>query len=174
MQSGLRVWDPAVRIGHWMLVASVAAAWLTKTGWEAWHERTGYVALAIVALRAVWGFVGPVRARFSDFAVAPSTGFAYAWAMLARREPRHLGHNPLGGWMVIALLGVVMLVGVTGWLYTTDRFWGVEWVAELHEVLTDLLLILVALHVAGVLYASYRHRENLIAAMMHGRKREHD
>ena len=174
MQSGLRVWDPAVRIGHWMLVASVAAAWLTKTGWESWHERTGYGALAIVVLRAVWGFVGPVRARFSDFVVAPSTGLGYACAMLARREPRHLGHNPLGGWMVIALLVVVMLVGVTGWLYTTDRFWGVEWVAELHEVLTDLLLILVALHVAGVLYASYRHRENLIAAMMHGRKREHD
>ena len=94
--------------------------------------------------------------------------------MLARREPRYLGHNPLGGWMIVALLLMVGLVGASGWLYTTDRFWGVAWVEELHEQLSNLLLILVALHVAGVLYASYRHRENLIAAMIHGRKREHD
>jgi len=174
MQGGVRVWDPAIRIGHWLLVTSVAAAWLTKTGWESWHERLGYVALAVMAGRVVWGFVGPVHARFSDFIVAPPAGLDYAREMLARREPRYLGHNPLGGWTIVALLLMVGLVGASGWLYTTDRFWGVAWVEELHEQLSNLLLILVALHVAGVLYASYRHRENLIAAMIHGRKREHD
>ena len=69
---------------------------------------------------------------------------------------------------------IVALVGITGWLYTTDRFWGVEWVETLHSRLTDLLLILAGLHVTGVVYASFRHRENLAGAMLHGRKREHD
>lgn len=65
-----------------------------------------------------------------------------------------------------------MRVGVSGWLYTTDRFWGVEWVETLHSILANLLLILAAVHVLGALYASFRHRENLVAAMVHGRKRQ--
>jgi cytochrome b len=91
--------------------------------------------------------------------------------MLRRREPRHLGHNPLGGWMTVILLLTVALVGLSGWLYTTDRFWGVEWVERLHSTLADALLALAAVHVAGAIYASFRHRENLVAAMVHGRKR---
>jgi cytochrome b len=168
------VWDPAVRVGHWLLVSSVAVAWLTRAGSHEWHEIAGYVALAIVALRVLWGWVGPARARFSDFVVRPAAGLAYARDMMKRREARHLGHNPLGGWMILALLLVVALLGFTGWLYTTDRYWGVEWVETLHSRLADLLWILVGLHVAGVLYASFHHRENLPAAMLHGRKRKQD
>lgn len=170
----LKVWDPVVRIGHWLLVASVVLAWLTKAGWDGWHELIGYVSLAIVAMRAVWGWSGPAAARFGTFVRSPAITLDYARQMLARREPHYVGHNPLGAWMIIALLLNVMLVGLTGWLYTTDRFWGVEWVETLHSRLADLLLVLAALHLAGVLYASYRHRENLIAAMLHGRKRTPD
>lgn len=170
----LKVWDPVVRIGHWLLVASVVLAWLTKAGWDGWHELIGYVSLAIVAMRAVWGWSGPAAARFGTFVRSPAITLEYARQMLARREPHYVGHNPLGAWMIIALLLNVMLVGLTGWLYTTDRFWGVEWVETLHSRLADLLLVLAALHLAGVLYASYRHRENLIAAMLHGRKRTPD
>ena len=72
--------------------------------------------------------------------------------------------------MVVALLVMVTLVGASGWLYTTDRYWGVEWVETLHDALANVLFALVGLHVAGVLYASVRHRENLIGAMFHGRK----
>lgn len=167
----IAVWDPLVRIGHWGLVACVAFAWLTRTGGHDWHERLGYGALAIVALRVVWGFIGPRSARFSAFVHSPVSTLAYAWLMLAAREPRHVGHNPLGGWMILALLFTVAAVGLSGWLYTTDTYWGVEWVADLHEALSDLLLGLIALHLAGVALASYRHRENLVAAMLHGRKR---
>lgn len=171
---GLRVWDPVVRVGHWLLVASVALAWLTRTGWDGWHERIGYVSLAVVAMRVVWGWLGPAHARFHTFVVSPSVALKFARQMVSRQEPRHLGHNPLGGWMIVVLLLIVALVGVTGWLYTTDRFWGVEWVEDLHSLLANVLLVLTGVHLAGVLYASYRHRENLVAAMVHGRKRERD
>ena len=73
--------------------------------------------------------------------------------------------------MILALLLVAMLTGLSGWLYTTDAFWGVEWVEEVHEALAEALLVLIAVHVAGVLFSSRRHRENLAAAMLHGRKR---
>lgn len=165
------VWDPVVRIGHWLLVSSVAAAWLTR-GPGDWHVRIGYVALAVVAVRFVWGWIGPTRARFRDFVRSSGTTLVYAREMLAGKERRYLGHNPLGAWMIVALLLDITLVGVTGWMFTTDRYWGVEWVERLHELLADALLVLIALHVSGVLYASWRHRENLVVAMIHGRKRE--
>lgn len=170
----VRVWDPVVRLGHWLLVAAVAAAWFTRHSAGSWHEIVGYASLAIVGLRLVWGAIGSRYARFSGFVVAPRATLAYARQVWRRREPRHLGHNPLGGWMVVALAVLVILVGASGWLYTTDRFWGIAWVEAVHLWLTYLLFALVALHVAGVLYASLRHRENLVAAMIHGRKRGTD
>jgi len=171
MNPTVKVWDALVRVGHWSLVLSVIFAWLTRHGWGRWHEWIGYVSLAIVAVRIVWGWTGSQHARFDDFVRSLAVIWRYARQMLQGREPRYLGHNPLGGWMILALLFNVTLVGVSGWLYTTDRFWGVEWVETLHSMLTDLLLILAAVHVLGALYASFRHRENLVAAMVHGRKR---
>jgi cytochrome b len=73
--------------------------------------------------------------------------------------------------MIVALILAVILVGFTGWLYTTEAYWGVAWVEKLHETLSNMLLCLIALHVAGVVFSSIRHRENLAAAMLHGKKR---
>lgn len=160
-----------MRVLHWTLAASVAAAWLTREGWGRWHEWIGYAALALVALRIAWGFVGTRYARFAQFVRGPAAVLRYAGRFLARSEPRHLGHNPLGGWMIVALVVNVVLAGASGWLYTTDSYWGVEWVANLHDALSTSLLVLIALHVAGVAITSVRHRENLVAAMLHGRKR---
>jgi cytochrome b len=74
--------------------------------------------------------------------------------------------------MAVLLLVMVASVGFTGWLYTTDRYWGVDWVEELHETLSNILFLCVALHLAGVIYTSIHHRENLVGAMLHGKKRE--
>lgn len=167
----LRVWDLWVRIGHWLLVLSVTAAWFTRHGGGAWHEWLGYAALAIVAVRIVWGFVGSTHARFADFVYPPQAVIAYTRQLVRRREAHYLGHNPLGGYMVLALLVTVALTAISGWLYTTDRFWGIEWVGNTHERLSDLLLLLIALHVAGVVFTSAREGQNLVAAMIHGRKR---
>ena len=164
----MRVWDAFVRVAHWTLVACVSAAWFAR---GVPHEWLGYAALAVVVLRVLWGFAGPASARFSRFVRGPSPTAAYAGRVFARREERHVGHNPLGGWMIVALLTTVMLVSASGWLAITDRYWGVEWVQDLHQWLADLLLALAALHVAGVAYSSLRHGENLVGAMITGRKR---
>ena len=168
----VRVWDAPVRILHWSLVLSVATAWLTRHSPGRWHEWLGYAALAIVLTRALWGFLGTHYARFGDFVRSGPETAAYARSVFSGREARFVGHNPLGGGMVVVLLVMVVAVGFTGWLYTTDRYWGVEWVEELHETLSDVLFLFVALHLAGVIFTSFRHRENLVGAMLHGCKRE--
>jgi cytochrome b len=164
------VWDPIVRVGHWLLTLTIVFAWLTRHSPGPWHEWIGYASLAIIAVRLVWGWRASEYARFTYFVRGPRETLAYARALISGRESRTLGHNPLGGWMIVALLLTATIVGASGWLYTTDRFWGVEWVETLHRRSTNILWALVGLHVAGVFYTSLRHRENLVAAMLHGRK----
>lgn len=166
----IKVWDPLVRIGHWTLVAGIALAWITREAGP-WHEWIGYLVLAVVAVRIVWGVIGTRYARFTQFIRSPAYTIGYGKQILTHSEPRHIGHNPLGGWMIVTLLITVALVGASGWLYTTDRFWGVEWVEEVHEALADFMLVLVALHIGGVVFSSLRHHENLVRAMLSGRKR---
>jgi len=167
----VRVWDPYVRVLHWLLAIAVLLAWLTREGWGLWHDWLGYAALALTAARLPWGWLGPRHARFADFLHPLGRTLAYARSFLTGTAPRYLGHNPLGGWMVVALLAGVAATSVTGWLYTTETYWGIEWVQTLHKWCANVLLALATLHVAGVAAASLRHRENLVAAMIHGRKR---
>ena len=166
----VRVWDPLVRIFHWGLVTMVLVAWITHEGPALVHDGAGYVALALVSFRLVWGVVGSEHARFTSFIRSPGVMLDYARRLRAGTEPRYLGHNPLGGWMILALLATAFGASLTGWLLTTDRFWGVAWVELSHGLLADLILILAALHVAGVVLTSRRHKESLIAAMFHGQK----
>lgn len=167
----IRVWDPLVRIFHWSLAVSFALAWLTAESWEELHHFAGYAAAGLIAFRLLWGLFGPRYARFSQFVRRPADTLGYLGAVLKGREPRYLGHNPAGGLMILGLIFVMALTALTGWMYTTDAFWGVEWVEETHEAAATALLGLVALHVAGVVMASVRHRENLALAMFTGRKR---
>jgi cytochrome b len=167
----LRVWDRAVRLLHWALVASVALAALSTLVLFGVHQPAGYVALVVVALRVLWGGVGGRYARFTQFVRAPRTTLRYLRLLLAHREPRYLGHNPLGGWMVVALMLCVSGLALTGWLYTTDAFWGNEAVEDAHRALAWALLGLVLAHVCGVIFTGLRQRENLVAAMFSGAKR---
>lgn len=169
-KSELTVWDRPVRLLHWALALSVACAWWTGGHTDGWHENLGYAAAAIVALRVAWGF-GPSRyARFAQFVRGPRATWSYARAVWRGTAPRHLGHNPLGGWMVLALLGCVGLLGLSGWLYTTDWLWGYGWLYWTHFVLGWLLVGLVGLHLGGVAFTGWQHRENLVRAMITGRK----
>ena len=171
-QDGMvKVWDPLVRIFHWSLVVGIAAAWLTADVWDRAHEWIGYAVGALIAIRLVWGFVGPEHARFSQFVKGPRETLAYVGRILRGRAERYLGHNPAGAAMIVALLIVISGTVITGWMMTLDAFWGVEWVEDLHEVLANVILVLVAFHVAGVIHASITHRENLVRAMITGWKR---
>lgn len=167
-----RVWDPLVRILHAAFIVGVAAAWLSRHARGPWHEWIGYGVLAALAIRLVWGLVGTRPARFASFVRGPRATLGYARALLVGQAPRHLGHNPLGAWMIVALLLALALTTVSGWMSTTDRWWGVAWVADLHLYAAWAILALLPLHIAGALHASRKHRENLVAAMIHGRKRQ--
>lgn len=110
----IKVWDPLVRLFHWSLVAAFAIAWLTGDEESRLHEFAGYTVIGLVLFRVLWGFVGTKHARFRDFVRRPSTVLAYARDLLAGKARRYLGHNPLGGVMIIALLLSLLVTGVTG------------------------------------------------------------
>jgi cytochrome b len=164
------VWDAATRLFHWCLALGFATAWISEAG-EELHEGAGYLVLALVAFRFVWGFVGPTHARFADFVRPPGDVVRYLLALAAGDPPRHLGHNPAGGGMIVALLVAVSITAGSGALMVTDRCWGVDWVEDLHALSSDLTLLLIAGHLCGVAVSSLLHHENLVLAMLTGRKR---
>jgi cytochrome b len=171
MASTVRVWDPFVRVFHWSLVASFALAWLTAEEAKSIHIWAGYAAGALIALRLVWGVIGTRYARFEQFVRSPIAVAAYLRDVVTGREARYLGHNPVGGLMILALIAAMAAVCATGYLQTTDAFWGVDWVEGVHEGAASLLLGLVGIHVLGVVVTGFKHRENLVRAMVTGRKR---
>lgn len=185
----VRVWDPLVRLFHWSLVLAFAVAYLSGEGDDEWirlHELSGYAVAGLVLFRLLWGFVGTRHARFSDFVFSPATVLAYTRDLLRGQARRYLGHNPLGGAMVVALLIMLTLATFTGliaygageqaggplapWLGRADP-WAAEAFEEIHEFSANATLALVALHIAGVIVSSLLHRENLVRAMFTGRKR---
>jgi cytochrome b len=167
----IKVWDPLVRMFHWTLVLSFLIGWISADEWDGLHLWTGYVAAALVAFRLMWGLYGPGYARFRQFVRSPGAVAAYLRDIALGRERRYIGHNPAGGVMILALLAGMAVLCVTGWLMTTDAFFGSEMLEDTHEAVANLMLLLVALHVGGVIVASLRHRENLVVAMLTGRKR---
>ena len=174
----VRVWDIGVRLFHWSFAAAVTAAWLTHVLHDrshALHVWIGYAAVGLVAARLLWGFVGTRHARFADFIKSPLHVVRYTGQMISGKAPRHLGHNPLGALMVLALLALVVVQATTGYVMTHRGLslfgLGHRQLEELHGLTGNLFLILVPLHILGVVVASLMHRENLVAAMITGRKR---
>ncbi|MDE4063648.1 cytochrome b/b6 domain-containing protein [Phaeobacter gallaeciensis] len=167
--STIKVWDPLVRIFHWSLVAGMAYEMLAEAGTDV-HEFVGYGLLALVAVRIIWGFIGTKHALFSDFVTNPIDTVAYLKDIVVGHPKRYLGHNPAGAAMVLLLLIAVSGTAGTGWAMTTDALWGEEWIEELHEICAYGTIVLVAGHVIGVIVASVQHRENLLRAMITGRK----
>lgn len=165
------VWDRFVRVFHWSVVGGCAVNILLLEGGRTPHEIVGYAVAALVAARIVWGFIGATHARFADFTPRPAVLIGYLQALVRGREPRWRGHNPAAAVMIFALLGVLIGLGVTGWMTTLDMFWGEEWLEDLHKALADGLQIMVLIHAAAAVVESLRHRENLILAMITGEKR---
>ncbi len=167
----VRVWDPFVRVSHWSLLVASIVVWGSAEE-QAWlHEQTGYFILALIGLRVLWGLIGSRHARFSDFLYGPEQTLAYMKRLGAGRPQSYLGHNPAGGWMVVALLCAMLAAGASGVLMGTGdpEFW-----EDLHEGFANLTLFLVVVHVGGVLLSSMLHEENLIRAMWTGVKMRRD
>lgn len=199
----VKVWDPFVRIFHWTVVASFFIAYFTEDDLMWLHEIAGYTILILVIARIVWGIIGSRYARFTNFIYKPSTVKQYLSDILHSNSKRYLGHNPLGGLMVVVLLIMLLLTSwsgiqleeieesakgasLTNQSYVLNiqliksavadddkgksadhEFW-----EEIHEFLAEATLFLVFLHVAGVIFSSIAYGENLVRAMVTGRKRE--
>jgi cytochrome b len=193
----VRVWDPLLRVFHWGLVTAFAVAWLSADEVQPVHELAGYAVAGLIAFRLIWGFVGSRFARFAQFLRGPAVTLSYLGDMMRGRERRYIGHNPAGAVMVVALLLTLAGTALTGWLleeptrlslvpelpqavspafadgmddHDRDDDEGMEALEDVHEALATFALVLVALHVGGVLLASFRHRENLARAMVTGTK----
>ncbi len=167
----VKVWDPVVRILHWTMALGVIANLSLLRESDDLHNIVGYVVLGALSLRIIWGFFGTRHARFVDFVPRPATLVGYLKAMLARREPRYIGHNPAGSVMIIGLMVLLATLGVTGWMMSLDRFWGVAWVETLHETAANIVTAAAVLHVVAAIFESVRHRENLPWSMVTGYKR---
>lgn len=162
----VRVWDLGVRAFHWGLAALVLTNLILGDEPFALHLWLGYLAGVLVVFRVIWGLLGSPRARFADFLVGPGRAAAYG-AELARGQVRpHVGHTPLGGYMIVLLLLLVLAQVATGILGAR----GSDAAEDLHELLANLLWAAIALHLAGVLLHSWRARENIARPMVTGRK----
>jgi cytochrome b len=216
----VKVWDPFVRFGHWLMVITFFIAYFLEDKILPLHVWCGYVLGLVVVLRAVWGFVGPRRARFTDFICRPWTAITYFFDLISLRSKRYVGYSPAGGVMIVALLVTMGAVVYSGpMIYALDMNRGplapfviqtpaieeitgsvaagatqgdqsaataTEWKKSdnpdararrrlwdrLHRWLSNLTMILIAMHIGGVALASYAHRENLVLAMfITGKKR---
>lgn len=165
------VWDIPTRLFHWLLAASFAGAWLTAESerWRDVHVVLGYTFAGLLAFRLLWGLVGSRYARFSSFIKGPSAVVAYLRSLVSRSPEHHVGHNPAGGWAVLALLALGTATALSGFMTYDDL--GGHFMEELHEAAAGAMLGLVLVHIAAVLLSSALHRENLVLAMLTGRKR---
>lgn len=181
-----RVWDLGVRLFHWLLVAGVAIALLTgffaAKPWLDVHVIAGTMIAALIVYRLVWGFLGSTYAQFASFVVPPRMALHHGLDLLRGRAHRHVGHNPIGTMMILALLaaligltatGVVVLGGIAkeGPFAPFTSFAVGRSAKEIHEFLAFALLGLIGLHVAGIVFESLRTRENLVRSMVTGDKR---
>jgi len=178
------VWDPPVRIVHWLIVLLFALQVVTgKIGGDLMrlHAWSGYTVLALVIFRVLWGFGGSVHARFADFACGPATAVRFATRLFSRHPSFYAGHNPLGGWSVIAMTALLSLQAIAGFFSNDgDAFEGPlahlvsidvsNRLAHLHRWNGNLLLVIAGLHVAAVLFHWLGKKEDLIRAMFTGVK----
>jgi cytochrome b len=178
------VWDLPTRLFHWLLVILVTASFATGKiggGWMQYHVWSGCAILGLLAFRLAWGFVGGRHARFTVFVRGPGAVLRYARSLLRQGAPRHLGHNPLGGWSVLAMLISLMVQAATGLFANDDIFtegplypWvskaTSDWLTHIHRLNQEIILMLVSVHVmAVVFYLTIKH-DNLIRPMITGRK----
>lgn len=164
------VWDWPVRLGHWLMVGGFCIAWLTGDSetFRLVHVAAGATVLGVATFRLPWGFIGSRYARFVDFVRGPGAVKDYLASLLRLEPTHHVGHNPAGGWAIVLLLALAILTSLAGWAIYNDL--GGHLVEELHEGLAAAMLTLVFVHLAGVLSGSLLHGENLVRAMITGRK----
>ncbi len=165
------VWDVPTRVFHWSLALAFAGAYLTAESerYRDIHLALGYLMFGLLAFRLVWGFVGTTYARFGSFACQPAAVVCYVRSLFSLQPEHHVGHNPAGGVAIFLLLLLGLLTSISGvglyWEFGDEEVW-----EEVHEATSNLMLLVVFVHIAGVLASSVLHKENLVRSMLTGYK----
>ena len=182
------VWDLPTRLFHWLLVIFVIISFVTgNIGGNAmqYHAWGGFAILVLLLFRLVWGFIGSRESRFVTFIQDPSAVIRYVGTLLHRDSPHYLGHNPLGGWSILALLFTLLVQAATG-LFANDDIvtegplfdWvgkaTSDWLTKVHKLNQQVIIALVCVHVAAVIFYFFYKRQNLILPMITGVKPWHD
>ncbi len=180
----VKIWDLPTRLFHWILVILFGVSWASMELSDSTfniHEYSGYAILSLVIFRVLWGIFGSTTARFTTFIRGLKPTVAYAKTLLQNKPGHQIGHNPLGGWMVLLMLGFLLFQAVTG-LFSNDDVSNegplAHWISKeisdilsgLHQEAFDILLVIVGLHIAAVLFYRFFKRDNLITPLITGFK----
>jgi len=176
-----KVWDPLVRLFHWSLVLFFFIAYFAEIDSPRLHSYSGYAILLMLLFRIVWGFIGTPYAKFQDFLCSPRVIWAYLGRSFGDRRLGYVGHNPAGALMIVVMLAGLLITALSGLTlfamegsgplaHTVVATLPASIVEPIHEIAADVMVVMVVLHVAGVLVASKLHRENLMLAMITGKK----
>ncbi|MBO6550573.1 MAG: cytochrome b/b6 domain-containing protein [Rhizobiales bacterium] len=173
-RSGARsimVWDPLVRLIHWTLAVAIILNGGIVDEESSLHEWIGYLAVGLIGVRLIWGLIGSEHARFSAFPLNPVAAIRHFVALSRGDKTVHLSHNPIGALMVYNIWLTVLLLGITGYMMGSFRFFGVDWVEEAHEMAFNWLVFSIILHIGGVIFDTWRTGVSIVRAMINGRKR---
>ena len=178
------VWDLPLRLFHWILVLSLIGSWVTAElgfDWMQIHMYLGYGTIGLIVFRLIWGFIGPRHARFASFIAGPSGIWRYARGLAAGTMIQTVGHNPLGGISVIVMLVLVGFQAATGLFASDDIVWSgpynsavsgatADRLTSLHHLNFNFILAAVALHIMAIAFYFLFKKQNLVPAMLHGKK----
>ncbi|MBU3560177.1 cytochrome b/b6 domain-containing protein [Polynucleobacter sp. MG-Unter2-18] len=170
VRQAIMVWDIPVRVFHWLLVICFAGAWLSSESerWALIHYAFGYTACLLVLIRLVWGLIGTRYARFSQFLKSPKAVIGHFMSMLRGHLHHDVGHNPAGGLVMFALMLLILFIGFTGYL-SVKEFLG-DIASEAHEVVANVVLGIVIIHIIAAIGMSLIERQNLVRSMVNGKK----
>ncbi|MCV2885951.1 cytochrome b/b6 domain-containing protein [Aestuariibacter sp. AA17] len=178
------VWDLPTRLFHWGLVCALGFQWLSAEILEdsiELHAYVGYGILTLLLFRILWGILGTRYARFSEFVAGPKRTMSYLKGIKNGNPPESIGHNPLGAWMIIATLLIVLTQAVSGLFLTDDvlftaPYYYVEapelksWMATLHNTLFNVILGISAVHILAIVLYKFKFKKDLVKPMIHGKK----
>jgi cytochrome b len=168
----VQIWSPLIRLFHWGLAILVISNLFNEAG-DKTHRTFGYIAFGLIVFRLGYGFIGKDYANFKTWPIRPSQLTLYLKNFPTSHSTRYVGHNPLGALMMVVMLTLVATLGITGYLgRETEIFLFNETLENIHTVAGNLMYACIAFHILGALVSSFKHKENLIGAMVHGKKRE--
>jgi len=181
----VKVWDPLVRVFHWILAIAFFLAYLSEDDLLTLHVWAGYTVGVAIVIRLLWGFIGTQHARFKDFVTPPKVALQYLKDTLAFKARRYIGHNPAGGFMIVLMIASLLITTFTGiavygagehagpmaTLFVSNAKYWEKFFEGIHEFFANLSMLLVVVHIGGVVIESLIHKENLVRSMINGHKR---